>query len=372
MANEKELKIKITGDATQLGAASQKAVASLNQVKTSMTDLVASFTGGFLGGGVVGVLTNLVGAIGTQIANARALANEARNLGVSDSFLKGSKRLGSILFDQQDLISASISEASQKRSDAIFGDPAATRSLAALGLTQQGIAGLTKEELFETLIRAFREGPDTRERRVALADFFGDAQANKLLPYIVGGKDGQIDFGQEIDKASRAFWTPDFWVPMIRSQMDAAFRTPTEPISRSGIGSAKQEEDLKRENDQRALQNARARMTVEERIASIAEERARLQAQMDAESDGVIRERIRTNMLQLDAEQTRLEKEPTARSRTLSLQTFTPQADEFAQRGLFIGGQQRVPGILERQLVELQAVVREIRETRQDNKDIWG
>lgn len=377
MAGDKELKIKITGDATQLGAASQRAVASINQVKSSMTDLVGAFTGGLIGGGVTGVLSNLVSAIGNQISNARALAREARGLGVTDTFLKGSQTLGSILFDQKDLIPSAISEASQKRSDAVQGDQGALRALAALGLNPQGIAGLSKEELFNAIIRAFREGPDTNARRVAVADLFGDSNANKLLGYMVGGNKGQYDLAGLIQKLGNdpTIALPGFGFAReaIRRNLDENYRGSVEPISRAGIGNAKREEDLRRENDQRELHNARERMTIEERIASIAEERARLQEKMAAESNGETREKIRTDLLQLDAERIRLEKSPAQSGRTASaLQSFAPQADEFAQRGIFIGGQQRVPAILERQLVELQVLVREIRETRRDNKEAWG
>ena len=370
MGADKEFKVRFTGDGSQLGAESKKVVASLNDVKGALGWIIGGFTGGLFGGSVVGAISTLVSAIGTQISNLRAIAQEARSLGISDTFLRGAKRMGSVLFDQQDLIPSAIGSASQKRADALFNDPGARRAFSDLGLSPEKIAGLSKEDLFAAIVRAFREGPDNRERRVAVGDLFGDDQANKLLPYMIGGRAGQLDFTKEIEEAAKAFYTPDFMRRIVQSDKDP-YRASIEPLSRAGIGSAKREDDLRRENDQRALHNARERMTIEEKIASIEEERARLQAKMAAETNGETREKIRTDILQLESEQNRLGRD-TSSSRARDLVRSLPAVDDFAQRGLYIGGSSQVPSILQAHSQKLDQVIRVLEAQYRENSKNWG
>lgn len=379
MANDKELKIRITGDATQLGAESRKAVGLLNEVKGAANSLLSGFTGGLLGGGVAGAITAAVNLVAEQIRDARKLMAEARNMELSPGFLRGARSVSEYLTGQESVITSAIENATQTRANAVFGDPNAESSMARLGVGVRDIAGLSKEELFSTLVAAFRAGQDTRDRRAALADFFGENQVNQLLPYLVGKNGRQADFGALIGNQSLPAWVP--WLLQgaglrelpSRGGFDSIYRGDVEPISRAGLGDENKAARLRSENDQRALAVKRAQLSVEEQIAAVAAQRAELEARMNAETDVVKKERLRSDLISLDAEKVRLGQEAArAVKPATALQSFAPQADEFAQRGIYIGGQQRVPGILERQLVELQVLVREIRETRRDNKEAWG
>ncbi|MFO1461665.1 MAG: hypothetical protein U1G08_19955 [Verrucomicrobiota bacterium] len=379
---DRDVKVRFTGDGSQLGAESKKMVSSLNEVKGAAQTLFSAFVGGAIGGGIGGAVQSAVSLIAKQIQDARALAREARGLGLTDTFLSGAKTLGSILFDQKDLIPSAVATARQKRSDAMADDESALRSLARLGLTKEGIAGLSADELFDAIVRAFQKGPDTRERRVAVGDLFGDEQANKLIPYLIGGKNGQYDLFALIKSLGK---DPTIDLPgygfardSIRKNLDENYRGGTEPLSRANIGSAERTENLKRENDQRALHNARERMTIEERIASIDEERARLQAKMSAESNEEKQQKIRTDILQLDAERNHLErnsgasgKEGAAR-RASALRNFTPDADEFTQRGIYIGGASQGAAILQVQVTKLERLVQLAEQQVRDNAKNWG
>lgn len=375
MAGDKELKVKISGDASQLGAESRKAVGLLNEIKGAANSLISGFTGGLLGGGVAGGIAAAVNMVAEQIRDARRLMSEARNMEVSSGFLRGARAVSEYLTGQESVITSSIENATQTRSNAVFGDPNAEGSMTRLGVRVQDIAGLSKEELFSTLVAAFRSGPDTRDRRAALADFFGENQVNRLLPYLVGKGGKQVDFDSLIKSQSLPSWMLG---PLLRelpnrSGFDSVYRGDAEPISRAGLGDENRAARLRSENDQRALAVKRSQLSIEEQITAVAAQRAELEARMNAETDVVKKERLRSDLISLDAEKVRLDQESARAVRpSAAHQSFTPQADEFAQRGMFIGGQQRVPGILERQLAELQAVVREIREGRRDNKDIWG
>jgi hypothetical protein len=379
MANDKELKIKITGDATQLGAESKRAVAAMNEVKSAANSLLASFTGGIIGGGIAGAITGVVSLVATQIQEARKLVSEARNLEVGTKFLKGARMTGSILSDNENLIPSAIDRAAQVRSDAKSGDENAIAALERLGLTAQSIDGLSKEDLFDAIVRAFRAGPNNQSRQVGLADVFGLNEANQLLPFLIGGKGGKADLSQIIKNlGSDPLMALPFYAAGVKDQtrkeLDANFRGDAEPISRAGVGNERTAEKMRLDNYQAALAVQRSQLTVEEQITALAKQRAETERKMNEETDSVKKMRLSADLIRLDAEKARLDQTKAVSSVTggAVMQSFTPQADEFAQRGIFIGGQQRVPSILERQLLELQALVRETRETRQDNKDIWG
>lgn len=375
MTRDKELKVRISGDASALGAESRKAVNALNEVKSAASGLLAAFTGGVIGGGIAGAITGVVNLVGEQIRSARQLVSEARIIDMTPQFLKGAKKLGDLLFSNASVIPTAIENATRVRSDAAAGGESANATLARLGIEFKAIAGLGKEELFETLIRAFREGPDTQVRRAALADVFGMGQANALLPFIVGKEGSQMDFNRHIRWRGEDPYTPGFGLDALRRDLDQQYRGRVEPISMAGVGNEETAARLRGQNDSRELELKRSTLEVEQQILQITEQRAKLEERMVAETDSVKRERLRAEIISLDAEMMRLQRDPgrdRSARRQSSLFASPVSADEFAQRGMFIGGQQRVPAILDKQLVELQTLVREMRETRNLQRETWA
>lgn len=381
---DKDLKIRISGDSRQLGAESQKAVSMLNELKSAAAGVAAGLTGGIIGGGIAGALSGIVSVVTEQLRNARQLLVDARNLDVSPSFLRGARQLSGYLTGSPDSIEQAVAQARKIRADAIYGDPNATKAADRLGVSAVSLAGLNKQELFEAIIEAFRRGPDTRERRVALADFFGDGPANALLPYIVGKAGAQANFREllqgeafpwQMQGASR--YNPLGGGPgqnmLSRDQFDAVYRGAVEPISRAGLANEEVTERLRMANDERELALKRELMTVEERLTSIAERRKAIEQQIATDTDSAKQEKLRGALLDLAAEEVQIQRLQGAGGGAQSLASLRAAAvpqDEFAQRGLFIGGGPTQQS-QQQQLQSLHAIEARVRELVQVTRETF-
>jgi hypothetical protein len=375
---DKELKIKISGDASQFGRESQKAVSALNEVKGAAQGLLAGFTGGIIGGGLAGAITGVVNLVASQIVAARQLVAEARNLEVNPRFLRGARAVSEYLTGSESVIPGAIENAAKKRSDAVFGDDNATAALGRLGLNAGGIAGMSKEELFEALVKAFREGNDSRERRAALGEFFGQAAADALLPYIVGRGGNQLNFGNMIASQGVHPWLqgPTMNTLSPREHIDPLYRGDVEPTSAFGLGDEVKARRIRDETAQRDKANRRSELSTEEQILDLTKQRANVLKQIEATGDVVQKAKLDAERSALDTELIRLKREADtgAGPKVPALATFIPAADELAQRGLFVGGagMTAVPQILHVHTQKLERVINLLEAQYRANEANWG
>lgn len=377
MAAEKELKVKLTGDATQLGKESKKAVDSLNEVKNVAASLLSTFTGGFLGGGIMGAITTTITIVSDKLREARQLVLDADKADLRPKTLKGIRRAETVL-DLGGSITSSIQSLRQARQDAEFGDPNAIAAFSKLGLSLKEIKDLKPDELFARVADVFKGRNLNRDARLGLASLIGKQAADDLTPYFAGGEDSQLRKEWGLNPQRRLnFWNLGGMSASSMSDVETRrkFRTDVEPLSMYGLGDEEKAARIAQETAQRREATARSLLTIEQQIAEVARTKAELESRRDAETNSVKRAKLDADVAGLEAESVRLGKEAALTGKTpaaATLQRFTSQADEFAQRGMFIGGQQRVPSILEKSFVELQTIVREIRETRKDNKQNFG
>ncbi|MBX3732584.1 MAG: hypothetical protein KF791_08325 [Verrucomicrobiae bacterium] len=377
MTGDKELKVKIAGDATQLGAESRRAVNALNEVKTAAQGMLVAFTGGVIGGGIAGAVSSIVQMIANQIASARQLLADARSASIDPNFLSGARWFSERINAPADTVERAIMNARQARQDAAGDDENALASFRRLGLALEEIRDLKPEELFERIAKTFKEGGISRERLVGLAGIIGLGQAQALAPYLAGGAGGdQLDFGKLFrgDFSTAFYQHSSIYQRNIEAMLAGdRYKQNIEPISFAGTGNEERAKRMRDLNDQADLAVVRSKLDIEKQITAVTAERAEIQRRMEAETNSVKFEQLRSDRRLLNQELDRLEKVRDAtKSRPTSLYSAPVSADEFAQRGMFIGGQQRVPAILDKQLVELQTLVREMRETKNQQRDIWG
>jgi hypothetical protein len=370
MAGEKELKIKISGDASQLGRESKAAVAQLNDIKGAAQGLIAGFTGGLIGGGIGGVVSSVVTMIGDKIRDVRALMEEADKLNVDPGTAQGVRNLTEAGGGLP--VSDAIQAARRARSEALAGDPDYALAFERLGIALKSIEDMDPATLFYQIVTAAEKfdpaAKNAGEQFAALSRLMGGRGiAGDITAYARGGlfREQGLFNGDSGGVLAAIIGAS----PQSRAKYKQDFELPGE----FGVGDEKKAARLRADNDQRAAAVRRATLSVEEQILEVTAQRADLERQIAETTDVVKRERLRSDVISLDAEKVRLQQEAGRAGKPVAaLQGFIPQADEFAQRGLFIGGQQRVPAILEQQLIEMRLVVRELTETRRDNQEHFG
>lgn len=379
MAAEKELKVKLTGDSTQLGQESKKAVASLNEVKGAAQGLLASFTGGVLGGGVAGAVSAIVQAVAGQIVAARQLLRDARSADLDKRFLSGARFFGARINAPENTVESAIANARQARSDAGAGDLDAIENFKRLGISLKEIEDLAPDKLFFRIGDAFAQLGLNKQTLAGGAAILGLQQTQALAPYLAGGASGSSEDRLNLEKLFRGDFSNWFMQGsgIYRGGIEDMlagdrYKRNIEPITTVGIGDEERAERIRKEAANSVEATLRSQLSIEEQLLKIAEKRAELGKQIDAESNSVKRAKFLTEDASLFAQEVALAKESSRAPKAAALPGFKPEVDEFAQRGVFIGGQQRVPSILEKSLVELQAIVREVRETRKDNKQNFG
>lgn len=369
---DKDIKVRITGDASQLGVESKKAVDAFNSIKASAMSMLAGFTGGLIGGGIAGSIQAVVGIVSDKIREARELIQQADKLDITAGTLRGVRKAERAL-DLGGSIVAAIEALRQARADAGRGEPNAVSAFSRLGVSLEEIDRLAPDKLFARIADVFKGQNAPLDRRQALAQLIGKSAADDLTPYFAGGGDSDIrrrfgldpqlrlNFG-DLGSVSRLLRDPE---------NRKRYRMEMEPLSMYGVGDEEKATRLARENDQRALAVRRSMLSIEEQIAAVTQQRTELERAAAQETNSVKREQIRADMIGLDAELVRLQQQGATRTPP-KLQGFDrQQIDEFAQRGLFIGGAPRVQVVAEQQLDQLRQAVTEIRNLRNDQKGLW-
>ncbi|MBL9172840.1 MAG: hypothetical protein JNL10_04835 [Verrucomicrobiales bacterium] len=388
MANDKELKVRITGDSTQLGSESRKAVGSLNEVKAAAQGMLSSFTGGLIGGGIAGAVSAAVNLIAGQIREARQLLRDARSADLDPKFVSGARFFARTINAPENTIESAIQNARQARADAGAGDLDALENFRRLGISMAEIKDLAPDELFYRIADAFKKIGLGKQELAGAAGVLGRAQAQALVPYFAGGDPNkELRNGDEVVRGERLdfrkYLTGDFASKFLqnsdyadRMQVVLAgqrYKRDIEPITMVGIGDEEKAARITKEAQDSVLATLRSQRTIEEQITEITQRRAELWKKMDSESNSVKKAKLLQEDADLFAKQAALKNEAdkVARPAGLPLQSFTPPADEFAQRGIFIGGQQQVPSILQTQVLKLDQIIRIAEQQLRENAKYW-
>lgn len=295
----KPLEIEIRGSATDLTQAVAEVQAHIGQLGNQTKDLVRAFTGGLIGGGVIGVFEFLVSRISNLIAEARDLADKAESLDISRDQVRTFQRQGKALGVEENIILGGVESARQARSDAAAGLPRALSAFAALGLSQSFITNLSPDELFITVLEAFAKRGASQANRFALRQIMGEPAARELEPFAAGGFNFRSPILSDELGGHVARLTS---LARLMGSPPRGIKAELEPFSSFGMENNERARFMAEQNRQNASQIARSTLTAEQQINAALQERVRLQRLINDTADPVRRERLRADLLQLNSQ----------------------------------------------------------------------
>lgn len=358
----KAIKVTITADSTQLGSATKQAVSQLNELKSAGMALLSGFTGGLVGGGILGAVTGVVNLIGGQIRSVRELMRDAESLNVDFQTAWGYRNLskGTGL-----PIAEAVQGTRRARAEALAGDPNFTEAFAQLGVDLEKIRSVNPGVLFNEVVKAMKaldpESKNFREQFDAVGRILGSRKlAEDLTPFARGGlfEEGRFytQSGGIFADALAGNGIFSLSDPMALQKYKKDFEAP----GSFGIGdqtkAARMDENIR----ERVLALTRSQMSVEQQITMIIERRNALEKEISETGDVVKQRRLREKMLTLDESLVAL-----SANQSKEIQARMPNvrtdADEFARRGLYIGGGQGM-SLQEQQVQRLTGIEQGIRQ----------
>lgn len=368
---DKALKVSITGDASQLGAATKQAVGQLNELKAAGMALLSGFTGGIVGGGVIGAVSGVVNLIGGQIRAVRELMKDAESMNVDFNTAWGYRNItkGTGL-----PIADAVQNTRRARAEALAGDPNFTEAFDQLGVDLQSIKDVNPGVLFNEVVKAMKAldpaATDFAEKFAAVGRILGSRKlAEDLTPFARGGL---FDEGRFYTQSGGIFADAlagngifSLSNPMALQKWKKDF----EPPGSYGIGDQQRAAKMDAEIRERVLALSRSQLSVEERITSLIEHRNYLEKTVSETKDVVKQRQIMARMLSLDEELAGLgvaEKAPAVKA----MASFRPDTDEFARRGLYIGGG-RGFSLQEQQVQRLTGIEQGIRQLLATTNQKW-
>lgn len=373
----KEVRVKITGDDRELGAASNRSVGKLNELKSAAGSIAGSLIGGVIGGGIVGAVTTLVDKVAAQITAARALVLDARSQDLDKQFLRGARGYSSAITGGKDdaVVERAIANARQARAEAEAGDEGAAANFERMGIALKEISGLNPADLFERIWRAFEHGATTAGKEGAVG-VLGSSEANSLVPHMVGGRQ-RLPFGNIRGAFGDVMLANSgLYAMQMREQLTkpGEWKADMEPFARYGTGRDATAKRLQEGARQAILAVQREELSGEAKLADIAKERLRLLALIRAERDPV----KQAQLIQRDVD---LEQAANATGREMAkaagssagntLPGVLPNTDEFAKLGLFVGGGGASPVMQLQQALStrLDILIRNAEGQRADNNE---
>jgi len=362
MAVEKEIKLRFTGDNRSLGAASKQAAQDLEQLKKS-AEKVGREMGTEIANGFRGLGLMIGNELRKAIEEGSKINTQAALSGVSSNFVRGGKaafgRRG-----MEEVFDPSLEAVGRARAEAMAGNSEAADAFRKYGVD----FSKPLETVFRDLLVNLRNLEPGAADMARLETLFG-GMAEKAL-YASRNRVGlnlendssklnffAYRFFEYADKGKEYFFGRSFAGP-------SGTYFPTKTMDRNSADEKAQEERTAREN-----KSKRELLSTSERLLAIEREQERVANLLQETTDRQKWKELKDELTDLENEKRDVQgRKPTTRSRG----GFQIETDEFAQRGLDIGGTRRVPAILEKSYIELQSLVREAKEARKDNKDFFG
>jgi hypothetical protein len=362
---DKSLTISIKGDSTSLGTATKKAAEDLNQLQSKAGQFAADF-GRELRKGLLGIAATLAAELTKAITENVQIRAKANVAGVSPDLIRGGRaafgRLG-----VEGAFDSSLTAVGQAQAEAIAGDDKAREAFGRYGVDYSK----DLETVFRQLLKNIQElKPATEDANPLRALFGGSAQ--EALFAANNRAEGNLD--RESGKAAFFGYRFTSWAEAAREYVTGPdAHGPTGHFLPQVTASAEAAEKLQLENRQQLLAVSRANLSVEQQIKEARDEQARLLKSTLTEADPAKRERIYGNAVQLEGKIQGLYKnrDQEADGRlNQALKSSRPEADEFAQRGLFIGGGGQ--SYAQQQIKELQSIRQELLTMNREQIKNWS
>ncbi len=284
MANsDKEFRLRITGDARELGQSTKTAAASLNELKKEAMGLGSALTGGLVGGGIAGAVSFAVDKIRAVIQEARDLARTAQELNINPESAKYNRNLSKIMGVEEGTVNNAVGNLRQARSDALAGSPEAVRAFEDLGLSLEKIKNMEPDQMFQELAQNMTGRGDNRSRE-AFRRLVGEREGGAIDEFAVGGFFGNrqvIDLAgssgkmaaSEFTSAVKAIGTGQFGDLGRNTELEnfrGQFKTDLEPLA--NYGRSQDVEGRRLANAEAYNKALRDQLPVQERILALRKE----------------------------------------------------------------------------------------------------
>jgi len=358
---DKDFKIRFSAqqDGT-FGRAVQETTDGLRSLKGEAASLASSFTGGVIGGGLVGFFTSLIDRIQSAVIETRELKKTADDLNISLGGARSIKALESGT-GLSGVFTGSIQAARRARSDALAGDPETVKAFERLGISLREIKDLKPDDLFYRVASAFEQfdpkSAGARDRFFAGARIFGgSANAEALIPYFSGGLLNERRF---FGSSSRLF--ADF-VGGNPTTL-ARYKKDFEPFSEFGIDSASRAAKLAEQNRFRAAEIARSQLPVEQQINDVLAQRAQIERDLASAPSELRRQQLISRLLDADQSLASLRaKQAGSGAPEIKGAAIQRNLDELSRAGFFTNGSPVALGNIQAaQLKELKAILDQLR-----------
>lgn len=388
--NGPELRLRITADASQVGAEAKKAANTLNGISAAQSAAggsaeesaivrAAGFAGGLIGAAVFNAIIPAVRQLRVAfqdfVTEQHGIIKMSRQTGVSQETLRGGRASFLLAGSDGDSFSNSVRSLAEARARAIGGDPKAVEAFSAFGLNPNKPID---QVIRDVAAKIFSDEVTGRIRYFA-KELFGSSSDEALRAFKSGA-------GQAIDPLAPRKWS--YAISATRGLGDsfealglnpapwlkALFGTVLAPVNMgSYIGSASKlvdaayarngvtlppvstyqtEREMKaREeslgNDEREYKLKLEMLSVQERIIQLLKDEEGLRRMEGSASDPVLREQIRAKRLGVAAE--------ILGSNVTRARSYRDGGDELSKIGLFLGGPaDNLPELSKQQLNELR------------------
>jgi hypothetical protein len=362
---DKEYRLKITGDARELGRSTKEAAASMNSLKQEALGLGAALTGGIIGGGVAGVISSVIGKVTDMLREARQLARDAERLDISRGAARGMRNLESLLALEPGTFGSATSSVRQQVQEAAAGSPEAIKAIESFGLRLESLSRLSPDQQLSAVLRAaggmnrmndaqraqFRtlvgSGGADLEAYVSRVDMsnleaFSSAQTEALsnIAELVRGVSAVPTGYRLLSRMMGPVGDVPFQAAEALDARERARRDGLkeqyEPLAQYGVGSENRAAKLDEELRQRVLSLSRQQLTIEERIKAVTEERDSVLRRAAAETNVERRRRLELRAVDYEAELLQLGAVPQSQP-TASGESATP-SDQFTRVGRYLFG----------------------------------
>lgn len=326
---DKEYRLRITGDARELGAATKKAKDDINSVTDGAKQLAGTLTGGLIGGGLVQTIETGARMIYKVIQDARQLIRDAEDLDVTPQSVQYSRNLNTLAgFKPEDqvLLRAQVN-ARQARSEAEAGSPEAKQAFSALGLVMSQISKMDTDQLLQEILESVPKEP-SRDQRIALRTIIGEAEGASLEQFPGGGffKDARV---RQLAGFTAKTQFDEAFTPKDLAALRARNKIDLEPLARFGRGDENRATILEEMNRARAEQIEREKKSVAVQLLEIRRERELRTIDLSETANPVRRAQIRARINDLDAQKNSLTLSPPSATQ------LTPyQIDSYTRTGL--------------------------------------
>lgn len=294
--SDQVFEVEFRGKDTNFAATAREATKAIGELKGVGTSLIATFSGGLVGGGIAQTLFAAADRLIDVIREGKKLAEFADQLNVDKGSAQGVRNLENAAGIP---VSSAIQSIRRSVADASAGDATSKEAFSRLGLDPGRLADLDNigklYRVVDVLEKFDPEGPKAGEQMDAASKILGGrSNAEALIPYMRGG----------LFREQRLFNSSGNIFAEFLRDPDALqrYKKDFEPVSTARFENESTAKRIKAGNDEEEAKLIRERLPLQQQITEAIKREADLLRQADAAVDPLARERVRSRALAIRGE----------------------------------------------------------------------